>query len=221
MMMRNYVYEEFQKQLGCRPGGFYETHLVWKYNFPPLKNNKSGSLGRLSNLVKNLTHRNQLERCDIQDQFREGIVEKVDDACEQEIIEGEKVFYLPHRSVIRESAETTKLRIVYDASSKPTKTSVFLNDCLEMGPPFQNSMWDLLVRSQFKPILLCSDIEKAFLQIRIRECERNVLRFHWVKKCDPHRAEINRFTILVFELTQPRFILKTTLNAHFHNHLIN
>ena len=60
----NYVYEGFQKQLGCGPGGFYETNLIWKDNPPPLKSNKSNSLGRLSNLVKILTHRNQLEKYD-------------------------------------------------------------------------------------------------------------------------------------------------------------
>ena len=64
-------------------------------------------LGRLSSLVKNLTDRNQLERYDniIQDQIKDGIVEKVDEVCEQEIAEGEKVFYFPHRPVIRESSE--------------------------------------------------------------------------------------------------------------------
>ena len=64
-------------------------------------------LGRLSSLVKNLTDRNQLERYDniIQDQIKDGIVEKVDEVCEQEIAEGEKVLYFPHRPVIRESSE--------------------------------------------------------------------------------------------------------------------
>ena len=129
----NYVYKDFQKQLGHGPWGFYKTNLIWKDNHPPLKNNKSDSLGRLGNLVKNLTHRNQLERYEniIQDQIKEGIIEKVDEVCKQEIAEGEKVFYLPHRPVVRESAETAKLKIVYDASSKPTKNSVSLNDCLE------------------------------------------------------------------------------------------
>ena len=28
----NYVYQEFQKQLGRGPGGFYETNLIWKDN---------------------------------------------------------------------------------------------------------------------------------------------------------------------------------------------
>ena len=98
--------------------------------------------------------------------------------CEQEITEGEKVFYLPHRPVIREAVETTKLGIVCDASSKPTRNSAFLNDCLETGAPLQNSMWNILVRSRFKSILLCGDIENIFLHIRIRECDRKVLRFH-------------------------------------------
>ena len=62
------------------PEGFYETNLIWKDN-PPLKNNKYNTLGRLSSVVKNVTHRNQLERYDyiIQDQIKEGIVEKGDE----------------------------------------------------------------------------------------------------------------------------------------------
>ena len=144
----NYVYEEFQKQLECGPGGFYETNLIWRDNHSPLKNRKSNSLGRLSSLVKNLTHWNQLERYDniIQDQIIESIVEKVDEICEHEITVGEKVFYFPQRPVIRKSAETTRLSIVCDASSKPTKLSASLNDCLGTAPALQNSMWDILVR---------------------------------------------------------------------------
>ena len=68
---------------------------------------------------------------------------------------------MSHRPVIRESAETTKLRIVFDASSKPTKNPAFLNDCLGTRPPLQNSLRDILVRSGFKPILLCDDLEET------------------------------------------------------------
>ena len=42
--------------------------------------------------------------------------------------------------MIRESAETTKIRIVYDDQAKPNKDSVSLNECLETGPPLQNSL---------------------------------------------------------------------------------
>ena len=63
------------------------------------------------------------------------------------------------------------------------------------------------------------DIEKAFLQIRIRESERDVLRFHWVKNSDPSVIEINRFTRPVFGLTQSLFMLEGTLTEHFHHYI--
>lgn len=92
------------------------------------------------------------------------------------------MFDLPHRPVIREPAEIAKLKIAYDASSKLTENSAPLNDCLETGPPLQNLMWDILVRSLFKPILLCGDIVKAFLQIRIQKCKKNCFVFSLGKK---------------------------------------
>ena len=67
----------------------------------------------------------------IQEQINEGLVEKVS---ETKTFKKEKEFYLPHRAVIRESAETTKIRIVYDASAKHNKESIPLNECLETGP---------------------------------------------------------------------------------------
>ena len=96
-----------------------------------------------------------------------------------------------------------------------------MNECLETGPPLQNSLWDILIRSCFRPTLLCGDIEKVFLQIRIRESERerDVLRFHWVKNSDLSAIEINRFTRLVFGLTQSPFILEGTLKEHFQYYI--
>ena len=88
---------------------------------------------------------------------------------------------MPHKAVIRESAQTTKVRIVYDASAKPNSNTPLLNDCLETGPSLQNFLWDILVRTRLRSVLLCGDIKKAFLQIRIRENDRDGLRFHWIQ----------------------------------------
>ena len=44
------------------------------------------------------------------------------------------VHYLPHRTVVRLDRETTKVRVLYDASSKVFRPS--LNDCLHIGPSF-------------------------------------------------------------------------------------
>ena len=93
--------------------------------------------GRLHSLTKNLIRSNKLGEYDkiIQEQINEGIIEKVS---ETKTSEKGKEFYLPHRPVIRESAETTKIRIVYDASAKPNKDSASLNECLENGASLQN-----------------------------------------------------------------------------------
>ena len=47
---------------------------------------------------------------------------------------------MPHHAVIKESAETTKLRVVYDCSARGEKGSPSLNDCLEPGPTLQNKL---------------------------------------------------------------------------------
>ena len=64
----------------------------------------------------------------------------------------------------------TKSLIVYDDSANPNKYYVSSNEYLESGPPLQNSQWDIIIRLGFRPIPY-GDIEKAFLQIRIRKSE--------------------------------------------------
>ena len=114
--------------------------LIWKENHPPLQNNEKSSLGRLNNSIRNLNRSKNPEAYDkiMQKQIARGIVEKVTESgkCE-ETQNNEKIFYMPHRAVIRESAESTKLRIVYDASAKTNNSTFSLNDCLETGPTLQ------------------------------------------------------------------------------------
>ena len=125
---------------------------------------------------------------------------------------------MPQKAVVREAAETTKVRIVYDASANSSSKNVSLNECLETRPTLQSLIWDTLTRSRFRPVLLCGDTEKAFLQIRIRESERDVLRFHWVDSLESKIIEILRFTRLLFGLIQYPFILEGTLKKHFENY---
>ena len=51
---------------------------------------------------------------------------------------------MPHKAVVREAAQTTKVRIVHDASEKSRSKNVSLNECLETVPPLQNLIWDIL-----------------------------------------------------------------------------
>ena len=177
-----------------------------------LKNDKAGSLGRLTNLVRNLQQEPQnFKAYDdiIKAQIENTIVERAPVASD-----ANKEFYLPHKPVFCERAETTKLRVVYDASAKSSRESSSLNECLEKGPPLQNLLWNILARNRFKPNAITADIQKAFLQIRIRESDRDALRFHWIKNQDINQIDILRFTRLAFGLTQLPFILEATLGKH-------
>jgi hypothetical protein len=74
-------------------------------------------------------------------------------------------FYIPHKGVVKESSETTKLRVVYDASAKEDPSSPSLNECLYPGPPLQNKLWDVLIQQRAFPVMVSSDIRQAFLQV--------------------------------------------------------
>ena len=155
-----------------------------------------------------------LEKYDeiIQEQLAEGIIEKVTDEPKG------KKFYIPHKPVIRESAESTKIRIVFDGSARANERSPSLNDCLETGPPLQNLLWNVLVRNRFKAVALAGDLKQAFLQIWIREEDRDSVRFHWIKDKDPKIIEVFRFTHALFGLVQSLFLLGGTLEQHLERY---
>ena len=205
------VYEEFKEQLTRSQEGWYETTLPWKANHSPLPSNKEGSLKRLKNLTRKLQREDLTVKYNgiIQEQLTEGVIEKA-----PPVSQPEKEFYIPHKCVIGKSAETTKMRIVYDASARATPNSPSLNDCLYSGPPLQNRLWDVLVQQRAYPVVLPGDIQKAFLQIRIHESERDALRFHW-QTDGTSEVETYRFTRVLFGLGPSPFLLGGVLEYHF------
>lgn len=125
-----------------------------------------------------------------------------------------KEFYLPHRAVMRKDSETTKLRIVYDASANERSDVPSLNDCLSRVPPLQNQLWKVMVRNRFYPVAVAGDLKKAFLQVRARESERDVLHFHWLKNLNSSELEVLRFTRVVFGMVSSPFLLNGVLQEH-------
>ena len=113
------VYAEFKQQWVSNNQGWYETSLPWQGNHPTLPTNEKGSISRLSSLVRKLkwTKLHNAYAQVIKDQLQEGITEPVTAKAENH------QFYLLHRAVIRDKAETTKLRIVYDGSARETPSA--------------------------------------------------------------------------------------------------
>ena len=169
-------------------------------------------------MLKNLYQKQEVRRAYktvVKDQLENNIIEEV---TETEINNSSKEFYMPHKAVVCECAESTMLRVVYDASVK-SESALSLNDCLEKGPPLQNKLWHILIRTRFRPVVKCGEKEKTFLQIRIRKNERDCLRCHWSEKANNDIIKIYWFTRLVFGLNQSPFILQGTLKIHFEKYI--
>ena len=86
------------------------------------------------------------------------------------------VYYLPHRPVIGNDRETSKIRIVFDVSAK-FKNEKSLNDVLVPGPCLLLLLFNILFRFRTGKIRLTADIKQAFLQIEVTPEHRDFLRF--------------------------------------------
>ena len=158
------VYDKFLEGVSfkaCR----YEVELPWKEIHPDLPENYQLCQRRLWNLVKRLQQEpSVLKEYDgiIKEQLNKGIIEVVTDNDSSKLA---KVHYLPHHPIIRKDKQTTKMRVVYDASARCNGPS--LNDCLHASPAFGQNVLDIILRFRLYATALTGDIEKAFLMVSI------------------------------------------------------
>ncbi|XP_017882355.1 uncharacterized protein LOC108626273 [Ceratina calcarata] len=80
-------------------------------------------------------------------------------------------YYLPHHGVIKETNQTTKLRVVFDASAK-SNNGISLNDTLHIGPKIQEDLLFILLRFSIHQYIITGDIEKMYRQFLIRSQDR-------------------------------------------------
>lgn len=86
--------------------------------------------------------------------------------------------YLPHHPVIKEKSETTKLRVVFNASEK-TSSGYSLNDIQMVGPVIQDDLFSILVRFRQHNYVMTSDVEKMYRQVLISESQRHLQMILW------------------------------------------
>ena len=204
-------HEDFTEHIQFKVEGFYETRLPWKIHHSVLPSNKDLALARLWGTTRRLDKCQKLGEYDaiMQEQVQKGILEP---APSQPT--GQTVHYVPHHPVIREEAESTKTRIVYDCSAKISESQPSLNDCLETGPALQPFLFDILLRNRVKKLCITGDIEKAFHQIRIHEDDRDAQRVLWFNNVDERKVVEYRFTRVIFGAAPSPYILGATLQKH-------
>jgi hypothetical protein len=85
--------------------------------------------------------------------------------------------FLPHHGVIRSESTTTKLRVVFNASSKTT-SGHSLNDTMYKGPNLQQDLQTLIIKWRQYKYVYCADIEKMYRQIMVHpedQCYQKIL----------------------------------------------
>nr|CAI5846002.1 unnamed protein product [Callosobruchus analis] len=88
------------------------------------------------------------------------------------------IFYCPHHAVINENSSTTRVRVVFNASSK-TSSGISLNDKLKVGPVLQDELFCILIRFRKYNFVIGADITKMYRQILVTENQRDLQRIIW------------------------------------------
>ncbi|XP_060644814.1 uncharacterized protein LOC132783576 [Drosophila nasuta] len=103
-------------------------------------------------------------------------------------------YYLPHHAVLKPDSTTTKLRIVFNASS-PTSNGKSLNDILHTGPILQSDLTIQILKWRFFQFVFNADITKMYRQILVdpkhTRFQRLLFRTRDEKLCD---FELNTVT---------------------------
>ncbi|GFR24261.1 CCHC-type domain-containing protein [Trichonephila clavata] len=175
--LRKAVMIHFRDTVQQNSDGRYEVSLPWEKKIMPFHPiNYELTYKRLDSTYKKLDKTGYREKYQqVFEEWIEGVIEEV--SCEEMSLQ--ESHYLPHRPVIKETSVVSFLKtssIVFDASAKiPNYSS--LNDCLNTGMNFIQTIPTILVRFRLYEVGVISDIKRAFLQISLNENDRNILRF--------------------------------------------
>ena len=205
------------KNISQIPNGTYIARFPWKEDKPYLPSNLTICTRRTKSLVTKLRrHPELLKLYDsiIKEQERRGFIERVDN---DDASNTSDVHYLSHHAVKKDS-QTTPIRIVYDCSCRNSTNTASLNDCLTVGPPFINDLCAILLRFRSYPFALSTDIEKAFLHVKLHQADRDFTRFLWPREleCADSDLQVYRFASVPFSTASSPFMLHATIDLHLH-----
>ncbi|KRX99145.1 hypothetical protein T4E_10779 [Trichinella pseudospiralis] len=90
---------------------------------------------------------------------------------------------------------------------------ISLNEYLDAGPALQSDMVGVLLRFRLYSIAVQADIMKMFLQIGLKEKDRDVTRFLW-KDPSKDKLHVYRFNRVCFGLTCSPFLAMAVIRHH-------
>ncbi|XP_029174695.1 uncharacterized protein LOC114943271 [Nylanderia fulva] len=101
-------------------------------------------------------------------------------------------YYIPHRAVIREHSNTTRLRVVFNASCN-TATSKSLNSALHVGAKLQTDLVAVVLQWRQPRFALSADIAKMYRQILVHPLDTKYQCLLW--RSSP-TAQVDEYRLL-------------------------
>ncbi|KAG7197719.1 hypothetical protein KM043_013073 [Ampulex compressa] len=101
-------------------------------------------------------------------------------------------FCLPHHCVFKVSSSTTKLRVVFDGSSK-SSSGISLNDALIVGLVIQLDLISIILRFRTLPYVFTADIKKMYRQVLVHPSQTSLQRKAWR---DDDKQNINTYELV-------------------------
>jgi hypothetical protein len=111
------------------------------------------------------------------------------------------------------------MRVVLDASAKSSAPDRSLNECLHEGVNLLPNLVGVILRFRLYAHACTADIEKAFLQLRVHEADRDSLRFLWFSENLSHKWPTTqpvsyRMARVPFGVTSSPFLLCASIQYH-------
>ena len=143
--------------------GSYIVRFPLKENYPFLPSNLAICDHQTRALARRLSHQPgllQLYGNIIADQQQRNFIEYAPSLSTKES------HYIPHHPV-RKNSPTTPIRIVYNCSCRQSPRHASFNDCLMVGDSALTDLCAVLLRFRLHCYALLTDIEKAFLHVKL------------------------------------------------------
>ena len=87
-------------------------------------------------------------------------------------------YCMPMHAVFKQASSSTKLRVVFDASS-PSSSGASLNDVLAAGPTLHPNLDQILMRFRSCKVALSGDVAKMYREVSLCPSDRHLHRFLW------------------------------------------